>query len=100
MHANANYITALLRLDASVGLQRFTPFITALIETIKGYDQTAYFQICQSEMEVLEQENIERIIAKRPKKIKRATLAMMLAFMLMLIVPIVLQIVTTMKDVL
>lgn len=99
MHANANYITSLLRLDASIGLQRFTPFVTALIETIKGYDQTAYFQICASEMEVLEQENIERTIAKRPQKIKRATLAMMVAFMLMLIVPIVLQILSTMKDV-
>lgn len=100
MRANANYITSLLRLDASVGLTRFTPFITALIETIKGYDQTAYFQICASEMEVLEQENIERIIAKRPKKIKRATLAMMAAFMLMLIVPIIMQIVNTMSQVL
>lgn len=90
--AGGNQEQALRILDNTLGVSAMSGFITGLIEVSKGVDQTLYFEMVSRDMKVLNTENIKRTVAKRPAKIKKATIAMIVCLFLLYLVPMVMQV--------
>ncbi len=88
---NNNQELALREFEKSINQEHLTGFISALIEVTRGIDQRIYFDAINRDMSVLNKENMKRTIAKRPGKIKKATIAMVICAMLIYLVPLTLQ---------
>lgn len=96
--SNQNKEQALREFETALNNEQLRSFVNALIEVSRdGVDQKYYFEAANHQMSVLNRENIKRAIAKRPRKIKRATIAMALCVMLILIYPVVMQLIQGLK---
>ncbi len=78
---------------ASLSVPLLSSFISGLIEITKGVDQSTYFERVGADMLALTRENIRRKMAKRPRKIKMATLCMLGCFVAVLLTPIIIQLI-------
>ena len=79
---------ALQRFDERVNIPQLSTFISGVIGTSKGIDQDTFFYLMEQDMRVLARENIKREIAKRPAKIKRATVAVGVMMFILYLYPI------------
>ena len=79
---------ALQRFDERVNIPQLSTFISGVIGTSKGVDQETFFYLMEQDMKILARENIKREIAKRPGKIKKATVAIGVMMFLLYLYPI------------
>lgn len=78
----------LQRFDERVNIPQLSTFISGVIGTSKGVDQETFFYLMEQDMKILARENIKREIAKRPDKIKKATVAVGVMMFLLYLYPI------------
>ena len=79
---------ALQRFDERVNIPQLSTFISGVIGTSKGIDQETFFYLTEQDMKILARENTKREIAKRPGKIKKATVAVGVMMFLLYLYPI------------
>lgn len=79
---------ALQRFDDRVNIPQLSTFISGVIGTSKGINQETFFYLMEQDMKILARENIKREIAKRPGKIKKATIAVGVMMFLLYLYPI------------
>ena len=79
---------ALQRFDERINIPQLSTFISGVIGTSKGIDQETFFYLMEQDMKILARENIKREIAKRPGKIKKATIAVGVMMFLLYLYPI------------
>lgn len=79
---------ALQRFDDRVNIPQLSTFISGVIGTSKGIDQQTFFYLMEQDMKILARENIKREIAKRPGKIKKATVAVGVMMFVLYLYPI------------
>lgn len=79
---------ALQRFDERVNIPQLSTFISGVIGTSKGVDQETFFYLMEQDMKILASENIKREIAKRPGKIKKATVAVGVMMFILYLYPI------------
>lgn len=72
----SNYEDALERFDRDLDIPALSNFVSALIAQSRGDDQTATFTAIANDMSVMARENLRRQLAKRPGKIKLASIPM------------------------
>lgn len=80
----SNYETALVRLDRRIGSQPLSEVVRGLIGTLRGNDQTTYFDHLAFEMKHLEENMIRKEAMKRPEKMQRLSMAMLVGVFCML----------------
>lgn len=83
-----NYENALLHLEARVGSTLLSDVVRGLIGTLRGDDQHMYFKMICFDMRQIEQNNLKKEAAKRPKQIQKYS--MMMLFCIVIIYAVVL----------
>lgn len=91
---SGNAEDALRRFDERINISQLSTFVSGVIGTSKGIDQKTFFFMMEQNMKVLFRENMKREMAKRPGKIKKATIAVGICMFLIYIVPMALQLKT------
>lgn len=91
IESNENIVEALQAFDSTLNVPELSNFVTGLIEVTKGVDQSDYFRFAVQDMQKLSQEMFRRKAAKRPAKVKLATAAMLICFLLLYLTPVLLQ---------
>lgn len=84
-----NYENALLHLEARVGSTLLSDVVRGLIGTLRGDDQHMYFKMICFDMRQIEQNNLKKEAAKRPKQIQKYS--MMMLFCIIIIYAVVLS---------
>jgi len=79
---------ALQRFDDRVNIPQLSTFVSGVIGTSKGINQETFFYLMEQDMKILARENIKREIAKRPGKIKKATIAVGVMMFILYLYPI------------
>lgn len=77
-----NYEQALIHLESRVGSTLLSDITRGLIGTLRGDDQAMYFRMISFDMRQLEQETLKKEAAKRPKKIQKYSMLMLLCILL------------------
>ena len=85
-----NYENALLHLQNRVGSTRLSDIVRGLIGTLRGDDQQMYFKMLVFDMRQIEQNNLKKEAAKRPKQMQKYS--MMMLFCILLIYVVVLSV--------
>ena len=85
-----NYENALLRFQNRIGSTMLSDIIRGLIGTLRGDDQQMYFRMLVFDMRQLEQSNLKKEAAKRPKQMQKYS--MMMLFCILLIYVVVLSV--------
>lgn len=76
LYTNADETEALTRFAERVNISYLTDFVGGVIAANAGEDQSTFFAITEQTMNMLAKENLKKEIAKRPSKIKRATIVL------------------------
>lgn len=97
VEANENMAEALQTFDRTLDVPLLSNFVSGLIEVTKGVDQSSYFQHAHDDMMKLNQEQIKRMAAKRPQKIKWTTFCMLICFILIFVAPVIMQLLNSMS---
>lgn len=79
---SGSYEDALLRLAARVGSPMLSEVVRGLIGTIRGDDQTIYFEMFSHDMQKLEQNRLEKEAERQPAKIRKYSMLMLLCIVL------------------
>lgn len=85
-----NYENALLHLQNRVGSTMLSDIVRGLIGTLRGDDQQMYFKMLSFDMRQIEQNNLKKEAAKRPKQMQKYS--MMMLFCILLIYVVVLSV--------
>lgn len=85
-----NTETALLAFDNAINVPACSSFVAALIQITKGYEQDTYMEAINAEMATLNRENMKRTMDKRPGKLKKAKIAMLVGAGATLVIPVIL----------
>lgn len=85
----SNYENALLHLESRVGSTLLSDVVRGLIGTLRGDDQHLYFKMICFDMRQIEQNNLKKEAAKRPKQIQKYS--MMMLFCIIIIYAVVLS---------
>lgn len=85
-----NYENALLHLQNRVGSTMLSDIVRGLIGTLRGDDQQMYFKMLVFDMRQIEQNNLKKKAAKRPKQMQKYS--MMMLFCILLIYVVVLSV--------
>jgi|LSQX01.3.fsa_nt_gb hypothetical protein len=91
---SGNMEEALRRFDDRINIPQLSTFISGVIGTSKGIDQKTFFFMMEQNMKVLYRENMKREMAKRPGKLKLATISVGVCMFLIYVVPMGLQLKT------
>lgn len=81
-----NYENALLHFEARIGSPMLSDVIRGLIGVLRGDDQRMYFKMICFDMRQIEQNNLKKEAAKRPKKIQRYSMMMLICIMIIYLV--------------
>ena len=73
-----NYENALIRFETRIGSPMLSDVIRGLIGVLRGDDQRMYFKMITFDMRQIEQNNLKKEAAKRPKKIQRYSMMMLI----------------------
>lgn len=79
---SGSYEDALLRLAARVGSPMLSEVVRGLIGTIRGDDQTIYFEMLSHDMRKVEQNRLEKEAERQPGKIRKYSMLMLLCIVL------------------
>ena len=85
-----NYENALLRFQNRIGSTMLSDIIRGLIGTLRGADQQMFFKMLTFDMRQIEQNNLKKEAAKRPKQMQKYS--MMMLFCILLIYVVVLSV--------
>lgn len=83
---SSNYESALLRFDYRISSPYLSDVIKGLLGAIRGDDQTTYFNILCVNLKAHEKAMLMENARKRPAKINRASLSMLLALIVLYVV--------------
>lgn len=81
-----NYENALIRFESRVGSTLLSDVVRGLIGTLRGDDQRMYFKMICFDMRQIEQNNLKKEAAKRPKKIQRYSMMMLFCIIIIYLV--------------
>lgn len=79
---SGNYETALLRFEHRVNSSLLSDIVRGLIGTLRGDDQQIYFKMLSVDMRQLELDNLKKEAGKRPAKMQRYSMLMLLCILL------------------
>jgi flagellar protein FlaJ len=79
---------ALQRFDTRINIPQLSTFISGVIGATRGVDQRTFFYMVENDMKNLAKENLKREIAKRPSKIRKATMAVGVMMFIIYLYPI------------
>lgn len=82
----ANYENALIRFENRVGSPMLSDVIRGLVGVLRGDDQRMYFKMICFDMRQIEQNNLKKEAAKRPKKIQRYSMMMLFCIVIIYLV--------------
>ncbi len=81
-----NYENALLRFETRIGSPMLSDVVRGLIGVLRGDDQRMYFKMICFDMRQIEQNNLKKEAAKRPQKIQRYSMMMLICIMIIYLV--------------
>lgn len=81
-----NYENALIHFETRIGSPMLSDVIRGLIGVLRGDDQRMYFKMICFDMRQIEQANLKKEAAKRPKKIQRYSMMMLICIMIIYLV--------------
>ena len=81
-----NYEQALLHLEARVDSPLLSDVTRGLIGVLRGDDQRMYFQMITFDMRQIEQNDLKKEAAKRPRLIQRYSMMMLLCIIMIYMV--------------
>ena len=81
-----NYENALLRFETRIGSPMLSDVVRGLIGVLRGDDQRMYFKMICFDMRQIEQNNLKKEAAKRPRKIQRYSMMMLICIMIIYLV--------------
>ena len=81
-----NYENALIHFETRIGSPMLSDVIRGLIGVLRGDDQRMYFKMICFDMRQIEQNNLKKDAAKRPKKIQRYSMMMLICIMIIYLV--------------
>ena len=81
-----NYENALLRFETRIGSPMLSDVVRGLVDVLRGDDQRMYFKMICFDMRQIEQNNLKKEAAKRPKKIQRYSMMMLICIMIIYLV--------------
>lgn len=81
-----NYENALIHFENRVGSPMLSDVIRGLIGVLRGDDQRMYFKMICFDMRQIEQNNLKKEAAKRPKKIQRYSMMMLICIVIIYLV--------------
>lgn len=81
-----NYENSLLRFETRIGSPMLSDVVRGLIGVLRGDDQRMYFKMICFDMRQIEQNNLKKEAAKRPKKIQRYSMMMLICIMIIYLV--------------
>lgn len=83
---SGNQETALLRLQTRVGSSMLSDIVRGLIAVIRGDNGVVYFEMLSRDMKKIELQKLKMIAVKRPLKMRKYSLLMLLCFISMYLV--------------
>lgn len=92
---SGNYEAAITRLEARVGSSMLSDITRGLIGIIHGDDTTMYWSALSVKFADLQRQKLKKIAMKAPAKVKRLSMVLMFCFMLVYIVVIASEIMTS-----
>ena len=81
-----NYEQALLRFQNRIGSTMLSDIVRGLIGTLRGDDQQMYFKMLAFDLRQVEQNNLKKEAAKRPKQMQKYSMLMLLCILLIYVV--------------
>ena len=90
-----NYENALLHFETRVGSPMLSDIVRGLIGVLRGDDQRMYFKMICFDMRQIEQNNLKKEAAKRPKKIQRYSMMMLICIMIIYLVVLCTEVVAS-----
>ena len=87
-----NYENALIRFESRVGSPLLSDVVRGLIGTLRGDDQRMYFKMICFDMRQIEQNNLKKEAAKRPKKIQKYSMMMLICIVIIYLVVLVTEV--------
>ena len=81
-----NYENALLRFETRIGSPMLSDVVRGLIGVLRGDDQRMYFKMICFDMRQIEQNNLKKEAAKRPRKIQHYSMMMLVCIMIIYLV--------------
>lgn len=81
-----NYENALIHFETRIGSPMLSDVIRGLVGVLRGDDQRMYFKMICFDMRQIEQNNLKKEAAKRPKKIQRYSMMMLICIMIIYLV--------------
>lgn len=88
-----NYENALLHLQNRVGSTMLSDIVRGLIGTLRGDDQQMYFKMLVFDMRQIEQNNLKKEAAKRPKQMQKYSMLMLFCILLIYVVVLSVEVV-------
>ena len=88
---SGNHQAALRKFDERLMLEPVTAFVSGLIGVSNGVDFKVFFYLMENNMKILARENLRREALSRPKKIKKAMIAIIIAETILFVFPIIVQ---------
>ncbi len=80
---SGNYEIALTRFEARVGGARLSDIIRGLISVVRGDDSVLYFELLAHDLKKEELQNLKMIAQKRPQKINKYSMFMLICMLVM-----------------
>lgn len=90
-----NYEQALLRLESRVGSTLMSDVVRGLIGTLRGDDQHMYMKMLVFDMRQIEQANLKKEVAKRPKQIQKYSMMMLFCIIILYVVVLSVEVVSS-----
>lgn len=90
-----NYENALLRFQNRVGSTMLSDIVRGLIGTLRGDDQQMYFKMLVFDMRQIEQNNLKKEAAKRPKQMQKYSMMMLFCILLIYVVVLSVEVVSS-----
>ena len=81
-----NYENALIHFETRIGSPMLSDVVRGLVGVLRGDDQRMYFKMICFDMRQIEQNNLKKEAAKRPKKIQRYSMMMLICIMIIYLV--------------
>jgi len=88
-----NYENALIRFESRIGSPLLSDVVRGLIGTLRGDDQRIYFKMICFDMRQIEQSNLKKEAAKRPKKIQKYSMMMLICIIIIYLVVLVSEVI-------
>ncbi len=91
-----NYENALIHFENRVSSPMLSDVIRGLIGVLRGDDQRMYFKMICFDMRQIEQHNLKKEAAKRPKKIQRYSMMMLFCIIIIYLVVLCTEVLSSM----